>query len=214
MRTGPIIALFAIAAAGAALNGCATLSEAECVTGDWYGIGRGDGAQGRSHERLGEHIEACQSHGITPDHTLYEQGRQEGLLSFCTPQSGFRRGRLGGSYGGVCPAHLEGDFLAGYSDGRMVHAAQSIYDAAYNDQQRYIQDARNLESQIRTEEASLDDEALSDEQRRTIRSRIRQLRDDRERALDQARDAEWRLREAEREVSHLRARFSAYYGGW
>lgn len=214
MRLGPIIALCAIAAAGAALNGCATLSESECVAGDWYGIGRGDGAQGRSYNRLGEHIEACQAHGITPDHELYEQGRQQGLLSFCTPESGFRRGRTGGGYGGVCPAHLEGDFLAGYSDGRMVHAAQSVYDAAYNDQNRYLQAARDYESRIRTEEAALNDETLNDEQRRTIRARIRQLRDDRERALDQARDAEWRMREAEAEVSHLRARFSAYYGGW
>lgn len=214
MRLGPIFSLCAIAAAGVALSGCATLSEAECVAGDWYGIGRSDGAQGRSYNRLGEHIEACQSHGITPDHALYEEGRQQGLLSFCTPQSGFRRGRLGGGYAGVCPAHLEADFLAGYSDGQMVHAAQSAYDTASNDQNRYLGEARDYDSRIRTEEASLDGEGLNDEQRRTIRARIRQLRDDRERALDQARDAEWRMREAEREVGHLRARFSAYYGGW
>lgn len=214
MRLAPLFSLAAIGAAAALINGCATLSEAECVAGDWYGVGRADGAQGRSYDRLGEHIEACQAHGVTPDHVLYEQGRQQGLLSFCTPQSGFRRGRTGGGYGGVCPADLEPDFLAGYSDGRMVHAAQSAYDTAYSDQSRYLQQARDIESQIRSEEASLDVEALSDDQRRTIRGRIRQLRSDRDRSLDQARDAEWRMRQAEGEVDHLRARFAAYYGGW
>ena len=214
MRLNPWISLAAVAVCAGLINGCATLSESECVTGDWFGIGRADGAQGRSYNRLGEHIEACQAHGITPDHALYEDGRQQGLISFCTPESGFRRGRLGSSYGGVCPAHLEADFLAGFSDGRLVNAAQSAYDTAYNDQSRYLQQARNLEDQIRHEEISLDNSALTDDQRQTIRARIRQLRNDRERALDQARDAEWRMRDAQQEVDHLRARFSAYYGAW
>ena len=214
MRLNPLISLAAVAASAALINGCATLSEAECVAGDWYGVGRADGAQGRNNDRLGEHIEACQSHGITPDHVLYEQGRQQGLVSFCTPESGFRRGRTGGGYGGVCPADLEPDFLAGYSDGRMVNAAQSAYDTAVNDQNRYLQQARNIEDQIRHEEAALNTGSLTDDERQILRARIRQLRNDRERALDQARDAEWRMREAEREVDHLRARFAAYYGSW
>lgn len=214
MRPGPIIALCGLAVAGAALNGCATLSEEQCVVGDWYGIGQGDGAQGRSHARLEEHIEACQRHGVTPDHLLYEQGRQQGLLSYCTPQSGFRVGRHGSGYDGVCPADLESDFLAAYSDGRLVHAVQTTYNEALNEEHRYLQRARDIEGQIRNEEAALGGPDLTDEQRRTIRGRIRQLRDDRERALDYARDAQWRMRDAERELYALRARFAAYYGSW
>ena len=57
-------------------------------------------------------------------------------------------------------------------------------------------------------------EGLTDEQRRVIRDRIRRLRDDRDRALDAVRDAEWQARDAQREVDMLRARFAAYYGGW
>jgi hypothetical protein len=209
-----MLGLCAVIVAGAALNGCATLSEEQCAIGDWYGIGQSDGAEGRSHARLEEHVEACQRHGVTPDHILYEQGRQQGLLSYCTPQSGFRAGRHGAGYDGVCPAHLEGGFLTAYADGQLIRAAQSVYDAAINDENRYLQMARDIEGHIRNEEAALEGPDLTDEQRRTIRGRIRQLRDDRERALDQARDAEWRMRDAERELNALRARFRAHYDSW
>lgn len=214
MRLASIMSVAALFAAGAVLNGCATLSEEQCLAGDWYGIGIGDGQNGYAFGRLEDHNEACQSHGVIPDAGQYERGRQQGLLSYCTPQVGFREGREGDGYAGVCPAHLERDFQAGYSDGRLVHAAQQAHNTAYNDYNAHRQSAANIETQIRNEEASLDNPDLTDEQRRTIRDRIRRLRDDRERALDQARDAEWRMRDTEREVNALRARFSAYYGGW
>lgn len=214
MKLASVITFSALLAAGAALNGCATLSEEQCLVGDWYGIGVADGQNGYSFDRLGEHNEACARHGVIPDAAVYEQGRQQGLRAYCTPQVGFREGRQGDSYRGVCPASVEADFLAGYSDGRLVHAAQQAYQTAWNDHSNYLQQASNIESQIRTEETNLGAEGLTDEQRRVIRDRIRRLRDDRERALDYARDAEWRMRDAEREVSMLRARFAAYYGGW
>lgn len=214
MRIRPVITLSILFAAGAVLNGCATLSEEQCLIGDWYGIGVSDGAAGYSYDRLSDHTEACAEHGVLPNSRLYEDGRQEGLRSFCTPQVGFREGRQGDGYAGVCPSHLEGDFLAGYSDGRIVHAAQQVYNAAYGDHSSYQQQAYNLEGQIRTEENALGAADLTDEQRQAIRQRLRRLRDDRERALDLARDAEWRMREAERELAMLRARFAAYYGSW
>lgn len=214
MRTGSIISLAAVFAAAGALNGCATLSEEQCLIGDWYGIGVADGQNGYGYGRLEDHTEACASHGVLPEPGPYEQGRQQGLLSFCTPQVGFREGRQGDSYGNVCPAHLERDFLAGYSDGRVVHAAQQVYNAASSDLSSYRQQAANIEGQIRNEETALNGPDLTDEQRQVIRDRIRRLRNDRDRALDQARDAEWRMRDAERELGMLRARFSAYYGGW
>jgi hypothetical protein len=213
-RIAPVITFSVLLASGAALNGCATLSEEQCLAGDWYGIGVADGQNGYTFNRLSDHNEACASHGVIPDAAVYEQGRQQGLRAYCTPQVGFREGRQGDSYAGVCPASVEPDFLAGYSDGRLVHAAQQAYQTAYNDQSNYLQQAANIEAQIRTEETNLGAADLTDEQRRVIRDRIRRLRDDRERAFDLARDAEWRMRDAERDVSMLRARFAAYYGSW
>ncbi len=209
------IATFAvIALAAAAVNGCATLSEEQCLVGDWMSIGVSDGAAGYPMSRIDEHGEACARHGVAPNTSLYAQGRERGLLSYCTPNVGFREGREGDGYAGVCPSHLEGDFLAGYSDGRLVLAAQTAVNTAESDRYRYEQQARDIDSQIRTEETALAAEGLTDEQRRVIRERIRRLRDDRERALDYARDAEWQARDAQREVDMLRARFAAFYGGW
>ena len=39
MKLTPVITFSVLLAAGAALNGCATLSEEQCLVGDWYGIG-------------------------------------------------------------------------------------------------------------------------------------------------------------------------------
>jgi len=214
MRLSPILSMAAVVAAAAALNGCATLSEEQCLAGDWRGIGYQDGAQGYNWDRINQHYEACQGAGVAPDQTLYEEGRQQGLLSYCTPGSGFYAGRNGSSYRGVCPGNLEGDFLSGYSDGRLVHSAQQAYDTAYNEQQSALNRARDLENQIRNEENALGLSETTDEQRDAIRERLRRLRGDRERALDEAEQARWRMQSADRDVSDLRARFSAYYGGW
>ena len=203
-----------IGLSAAALNGCATLSEEQCLVGDWYGIGVSDGAAGYTMSRIDDHAEACARHGVSPNINAYSEGRARGLVSYCTTGVGFREGREGDGYAGVCPADLEPDFLAGYSDGRLVLAAQTAVNTANNDRARYEQQARDLEAQIRNEETAAAAEGLTDEQRRVIRDRIRRLRDDRDRALDAVRDAEWQARDAQREVDMLRARFAAYYGGW
>lgn len=209
MRIAPFVA---IAASAALLNGCATLSEEQCLIGDWYGIGVSDGQSGYAMSRLDDHAQACGRHGVAPNAAAYAEGRAQGLRSYCTPQVGFREGREGDGYAHVCPANLEPDFLQGYSDGRLVHAA--AVNAANSDRSRYEQQARDIESQIRSEETALGVEGLTEEQRRVIRDRIRRLRDDRDRALSFARDAEWQARESQREVDMLRARFAAYYGSW
>lgn len=214
MRLSPILSLAAVGAAALALNGCATLSEEQCLAGNWEGIGYRDGTQGYSWDRINQHYEACRDHGVAPDQTLYEQGRQQGLLSYCTPGSGFHAGRNASTYRGVCPGNLEGDFLAGYSDGRLVNAAQQAYDTAYNEEQGALSRARDLENQIRNEENALGAEGVTDEQRDAIRERLRRLRGDRERALDEAERSRWTRQRAERDVNDLRARFSAYYGSW
>jgi uncharacterized protein DUF2799 len=103
------------------LAGCATLGKDECLHADWYAIGIEDGAGGKALERLGEHRRACAKHAIAPDADRYVAGRDHGLESFCTQQSGFTHGRAGHAYGGVCPASLSRNFLAGYQRGRELY---------------------------------------------------------------------------------------------
>lgn len=103
------------------VSACASLSKEECLAADWYAIGVEDGSRGQDMARLGAHRKACAEFGIAPDVALYEQGRMRGLESFCTRERGYYEGERGRSYGGVCPAHLEGMFMQGYLAGQEIY---------------------------------------------------------------------------------------------
>ena len=102
-----------------ALAGCAGsgMEKAECRNADWRAIGFEDGAQGRSPEYFGQRRKACAEHGVTAKFDAYLAGRDEGLGHYCRPQNGYRLGSQGYGYAGVCPAALEGAFLAAHGDG-------------------------------------------------------------------------------------------------
>lgn len=100
-----------------ALSGCAGMDAAECRMADWRAIGYEDGAQGRSPEYFGERRKACAEHGVVANFDAYLAGRAQGLTLFCRPSTGYRLGTQGRAYSGVCPAELEGAFLAAHGDG-------------------------------------------------------------------------------------------------
>lgn len=194
--------------------GCATLNEEQCRVGDWRGVGLNDGAEGRPMGRIEDHAKACAKYGALPDPRAYENGREQGLRAFCTPVRGFREGREGDTYHDVCPEETEGPFLQAYSDGRRVHAAEAAADRAASEASSARSRADRLDKDIRSEEAKLADTTLTDAQKEVVRSTVRRLRNDRERALDEADRAEREERRARRDADDLRARFAAFYGSW
>lgn len=99
------------------LSGCNTLSEKECINGDWYSIGVNDGAKGYSQERLNEHRESCAEYGRNVNHSAYAEGYQEGIKRFCTKANGYQQGSDGNEYHAICPAGLQAGFLEGYQAG-------------------------------------------------------------------------------------------------
>ncbi|MEM9427005.1 MAG: DUF2799 domain-containing protein [Pseudomonadota bacterium] len=86
------------------LAACATLSEDQCRAGNWYAIGKNDGAEGRTMSFVEQHAEACAEYGIAPDRTTWAKGRADGLPLYCTPDNAFRVGRSGKHLSDVCPA--------------------------------------------------------------------------------------------------------------
>lgn len=99
---------------------CAThhlITATPCKGLDWFEIGRRDGAMGKPVDALGQHVRECVT-GVPPDSDLYLNGRNAGLVDFCTTQSGYELGRAGLKYMSVCPEHLEKKFLPGYEQGR------------------------------------------------------------------------------------------------
>ena len=109
----------------ALLAGCASLDKDECRTADWRAIGLEDGVKGRTLDRLGDHRKACAKHGVTPDTDRYIAGRTEGLATYCTPDNGYRVGRTGESYHGVCPELSAPAFVAAYNRGHELYALHS-----------------------------------------------------------------------------------------
>jgi len=208
--------LFVSAAAGALLGlaSCATMSADQCLAGDWVGQGVSDGASGLSTSRLADHAEACEKHGVTPDASAYRSGREQGLVRYCTPESGFRAGRNGSTYAGVCPAWLEADFLPAYGDGRIVHETEQALADAEGRVDSLGRELEDLDKKITGKQAELSAEGLTDDQRDQIRSRIQEIRRERANAERDWRRAQESVDEAERDVRDVRWRFRTEYGNW
>lgn len=116
--------LMAAAALALVLQSCASMSKNECLTADWYAIGYESGIRGQREAQISEHRKACAEHGVTPNLARYLEGREAGLQKFCDPRNGYRLGRAGKGYAGVCPPRLEGDFLQAYGTGRELYDMQ------------------------------------------------------------------------------------------
>ena len=143
-----------------AISGCATLSEQECKTADWGRLGYQDGASGHSESRLAAHAEACQKIGIRPNSQLWRAGWDQGVLTYCTPNVGWREGLAGRSYEGVCRGRNEDAFLHAFNLGADIHRLTSRIES--NDRE-----IRRLERQL--------SEARKDDTRHELRQRIRSL---------------------------------------
>ena len=86
------------------LAACATLSEDQCEAGNWYEIGRSDGANGRKDDFILQHAKACNDYGIKPIASEWRKGRADGLPLYCTPERAYREGTGGKHLSPVCPA--------------------------------------------------------------------------------------------------------------
>lgn len=208
--------LIVSAAAGALLGlaSCATMSADQCLAGDWVGQGYSDGASGMSMSRLADHAEACVKHGVTPDAVAYRSGRDQGLVRFCTPANGFRAGRTGSGYAGVCPAYLEADFIPAYRDGQIVHDFEQALSNARSRVDSLGHRLEELDDKITGKQAELRAEGLTDAQRDQIRNRIQEIRRERADAERDWRRAQDAVDEAERDVRDVRWRFRGEYGNW
>lgn len=180
------------------LQSCATMSKNECLSGDWRTIGFEDGAKGYGRERIGEHRQACVDYGVAPDLAAYQQGYEQGLLSFCTPRNGFAVGRNGYEYTGICPARVEEGFLQGYEGGREIYRITTKSNNLGSDLQRLYSRLERTEHDLYHSERMLHGGSLSKNERRELRRtidileserfdlemRYRQLRDEKDRVDD------------------------------
>jgi hypothetical protein len=155
------------------LTGCATMNKSECLNADWQMIGMEDGAQGHPVSQIGKHRKACAEHNIRPDLEAYENGHAAGIKQFCTAANGFRMGKSGGYYGGVCPPELEGEFLAGYDAGKELHAASAAVNQASAAVKSNTSELKQLKEDLQAKEAMLVSSKTSELQRVRLLEEIR-----------------------------------------
>ncbi|MGE4131349.1 MAG: DUF2799 domain-containing protein [Bdellovibrionales bacterium] len=103
------------------LGACASKPEKPtCEARDWYELGRRDGAQGSSTEQLHRYATDCRKAAAAEWETMYTNGRNAGLVEYCSPDNGYELGRMGHTYLYVCPSTVEPQFLSSYRRGQRV----------------------------------------------------------------------------------------------
>ncbi len=154
------------------ISGCATLSQTQCESRDWFHFGYLDGKNGRPQGRIDDHREACAEYGIRVNSQDYRRGYNKGVVEYCTPRNGLRVGQRGDYYHGVCPSYLAREFERNYELGHRYYELE--------------QDLNDVDYKIRQLEHKLDDDLPHKEYQR-IKAELNNLYDQRRilrRALD------------------------------
>lgn len=194
------------------LSGCASMNEAECLIADWETVGYQDGAQGRPTEDISRHRKACAKHGVAPVLATYLGGWNDGVLRYCTVQNGFKSGSAGRSYAGVCPADVEEDFLAAFSDGNTLHHLRSIVTRIAGTISRNERQLETIESAIVDKEADLIFSEDTPEQRARLIGDLRALSEEKGELVESTAALEHDLGRAEVELEHFHSDMAYDYG--
>lgn len=209
---GPKLAF--CSAAFLTLAGCATLSEGECLTGDWRLIGYQDGANGQPASRVGEHGEACARYGVSPNLDIWQMGYREGLVQYCTRSSGFRAGVTGSTYYGVCTGPYEGEFVQAFNDGRQVHDVRQALSQAQSDGYSITSQIDDLEGDRDWARQQADNEELSKEERDRWFDEVERLSERLGDLHRQERDVEFAVRRIQEDVWNVESRMRSFYPEW
>jgi hypothetical protein len=156
------------------ITSCATLSQSQCQSGDWYGIGLSDGAQGAGLSKLSQHRDSCGEYAIKINGEAWRNGRAEGLKQYCRTVNGYQLGRYGNQINNVCPNNLAGNFSRAYNYGmkiyilsqKLVELESSLYDVeqaildetlSREDRKHHLDDLKQLEREIHSTKYQIDD---------------------------------------------------------
>jgi hypothetical protein len=125
--------IFLLSLVMASFMGCATMSKEECKMVDWYLKGVDDAMAGYATDRVIDHGKACAKVNIVPNMREYREGHAKGARLYCVPDKGYKEGRRGAAYNGICPVELEDKFLRAYRDGQELYNIQRNIDNLANE---------------------------------------------------------------------------------
>lgn len=162
-----------LAASVVALNACATLNEDQCRDARWEQLGFDDGQAGRHSSHVDLHRQACQRYNVSVEMSEWRDGWERGIRQYCTPQNGLNEGRAGRSYANSCPADVRADFEDAYRVAKAVHDARAAVDRENREMDDLLRKLRETED--RDEARKLETEISV--KRDAVRNAERRLRD-------------------------------------
>lgn len=163
------------------LSSCATMKKEECLTADWYQIGYEDGTRGYPVNRVGLHRKACSKYSVTPDFELYQRGREEGLVEYCTPHKGYQLGLSGRQYNDVCQGESKTQFMVAYNTGRDIYLFQRDVQKEEREQDKRLNEIARIEKEIVKKEAGLSNDCKDQAKCKRSLDEIRALDREKER---------------------------------
>ena len=122
LKLVPAIAVL-LTVAGCSSN--PSVTESQCIAGDWQTVGYRDGVNGLRSTQLLQHQDACVQHDVMPDRDTYMVGWKQGVREYCSPHNAFTTGERGQRYYNVCPAAMDHDFQVAYKEGRELYLARA-----------------------------------------------------------------------------------------
>ncbi|WP_339388814.1 DUF2799 domain-containing protein [Vibrio caribbeanicus] len=128
------------------LSGCASISQEECVLGNWYQIGLSDGTRGY-HNRAASYNSECLQYQVKMDVTAYNRGRNQGLKTYCSYENGVSLGKKNWGYNNVCPSSLASEFLSGYQPYKNLAGAKQELE-------KFKKDVKFYQSRVNSEYSS------------------------------------------------------------
>ncbi|ENM5904709.1 DUF2799 domain-containing protein [Vibrio mimicus] len=107
------------------LSACSSMTPEECRSANWQQIGYLDGQNGTNPAIINDYIKDCREAGVYPDQELWHRGFEQGTVLFCSPDNGYRVGKQGREYYGVCSSQ---QFLTNYQQGYQDYLVQKRLD--------------------------------------------------------------------------------------
>lgn len=111
------------------LASCRTLSNEQCLRGDWHLIGISDALSGRPYKHFERHVKTCKRVGVVPDQKLWIAGHAQGARRYCRPENAFKAGQRGDTYHYFCDRDQHDTFLRVYSVGRQSYLLEQQLSA-------------------------------------------------------------------------------------
>ncbi len=155
---------------GLSLIGCASMSEDECLSADWYTIGFEDGSRGYAPNHIGNHRKSCAKHGVTPSFESYSKGHARGLTHYCVPNTAFNLGSEGRIFPQICLSLSTPEMEEAFELGRDAYAVQQEISQLAKTREDLEQESNQLRLELKeNEDRIVADETAPEERRRLMR---------------------------------------------